>query len=41
MRGLVWPKIRSSIRPWPFEGMPILSGKDRQGITLDRAECFE
>jgi dTDP-4-dehydrorhamnose 3,5-epimerase-like enzyme len=26
---------------WPFEGAPILSVKDRQGITFDRAEWFE
>jgi dTDP-4-dehydrorhamnose 3,5-epimerase len=26
---------------WPFEGAPVLSGKDRQGITFDRAECYE
>jgi len=23
----------------PFEGIPVISGKDRQGITFDRAEC--
>ena len=26
---------------WPIEGLPVLSGKDRQGVTFDRAECFE
>jgi dTDP-4-dehydrorhamnose 3,5-epimerase len=26
---------------WPFDGTPILSGKDRQGVTFDRAECFK
>jgi len=26
---------------WPFDGTPVLSGKDRQGVTFDQAECFE
>lgn len=26
---------------WPFEGTPILSRKDLQGVAFDRAECFE
>jgi len=38
-RCIIWNDSAIGIR-WPFESMPTLSGKDRQGVTLDRAECF-
>jgi dTDP-4-dehydrorhamnose 3,5-epimerase len=39
-RCLIWNDPTIGIA-WPFEGTPVLSGKDRQGVTFDRAECFE
>ncbi|MDH5642517.1 MAG: dTDP-4-dehydrorhamnose 3,5-epimerase [Nitrospira sp.] len=39
-RCLIWNDPAIGIQ-WPFDGAPVLSGKDRQGVTLDRAECFD
>ena len=39
-RCIIWNDSAIGIQ-WPFDGMPVLSGKDRQGVTLDRAECFD
>jgi dTDP-4-dehydrorhamnose 3,5-epimerase len=39
-RCIVWNDSTVNIQ-WPLEGMPILSSKDQQGATFDRAECFE
>lgn len=39
-RCIIWSDPTIGIQ-WPLEGLPVLSGKDRQGTTLDRAECFE
>lgn len=39
-RCIMWNDPAIAIK-WPFEGMPVLSAKDRQGIAFDRAECFE
>jgi len=39
-RCIIWNDPTIGIQ-WPLEGAPILSGKDQQGVTLDRAECFE
>ena len=39
-RCIIWDDPKIGIE-WPFEGAPVLSGKDRQGVTFDRAECFE
>ena len=39
-RCIIWDDPTIGIK-WPFDGLPILSGKDRQGVTFDRAEYFE
>ena len=39
-RCIIWDDPAIGIK-WPFEGVPILSGKDRQGVVLDRAECYD
>jgi hypothetical protein len=39
-RCLIWNDPTVGIT-WPLEGAPILSSKDRQGVTFDRAERFE
>ena len=39
-RCIIWDDPMIGIK-WPWDGTPILSLKDRQGVTLDRAECFE
>ena len=39
-RCIIWDDPTIGVT-WPFEGAPILSVKDRQGITFDRAEWFE
>lgn len=39
-RCIIWDDPTIGIR-WPLDGAPVLSAKDRQGITFDRAECFE
>lgn len=39
-RCIVWNDPTIGIR-WPFDGMPVLSGKDRLGILFDGAEYFE
>ncbi|CUQ68082.1 dTDP-4-dehydrorhamnose 3,5-epimerase [Candidatus Nitrospira inopinata] len=39
-RCLIWNDPTVGIT-WPLEGVPILSSKDRQGVTFDRAERFE
>ncbi|MCP9451771.1 MAG: dTDP-4-dehydrorhamnose 3,5-epimerase [Nitrospira sp.] len=39
-RCLIWNDPTVGIT-WPLEGAPILSSKDRQGVTFDRAEWFE
>lgn len=39
-RCIMWNDPTIGIQ-WPFDGAPILSGKDRQGTTFDRAEWFE
>ncbi|MCP9447846.1 MAG: dTDP-4-dehydrorhamnose 3,5-epimerase [Nitrospira sp.] len=39
-RCLIWNDPTIGII-WPLEGEPILSAKDRQGVTFDRAEWFE
>lgn len=39
-RCILWDDPAIGIK-WPFEGAPVLSGKDRQGVTFDMAECFE
>lgn len=38
-RCIIWNDPTIGIQ-WPFDGAPMLSGKDRQGVTLDRAEWF-
>lgn len=38
-RCIIWDDPTIGIK-WPLEGTPVLSGKDRQGVTFDRAECF-
>ncbi|MBH0200519.1 MAG: hypothetical protein HP497_14090 [Nitrospira sp.] len=37
---IIWDDPTIGIK-WPFEGTPVLSGKDRQGLILDLAERFE
>ena len=39
-RCIIWDDPAIGIK-WPFDGTPILSVKDRQGIPFDRAERFE
>lgn len=39
-RCLIWNDPTIGIT-WPLEGEPMLSSKDRQGVTFDRAERFE
>ena len=39
-RCIIWDDPTIGVE-WPFEGSPILSGKDQQGVTLNLAECFE
>jgi dTDP-4-dehydrorhamnose 3,5-epimerase len=39
-RCLIWNDPTVGIT-WPLEGEPMLSSKDRQGVTFDRAERFE
>ena len=39
-RCIVWDDPMIGIK-WPLDGVPILSGKDRQGVAFNRAECFE
>jgi len=39
-RCIIWDDQTIGIK-WPFEGMPVLSGKDRQGVIFDREECFQ
>jgi dTDP-4-dehydrorhamnose 3,5-epimerase len=39
-RCLIWNDPTVGIK-WPLEGEPMLSSKDRQGVTFDRAERFE
>ncbi|MDH5668394.1 MAG: dTDP-4-dehydrorhamnose 3,5-epimerase [Nitrospira sp.] len=38
-RCIIWNDPTIGIQ-WAFDGLPVLSGKDEQGVTLDRAECF-
>jgi len=38
-RCIIWYDPTIGIQ-WPFDGLPVLAGKDQQGVTLDRAECF-
>lgn len=38
-RCIAWNDPRLNI-PWPLQGAPLLSAKDRQGVNLDRAEVF-
>lgn len=38
-RTILWNDPALAI-PWPLEGEPILSAKDRAGVPLERAECF-
>ena len=38
-RCIIWDDPTIGIE-WPFDGVPVLSGKDRQGAGFDRAECF-
>jgi dTDP-4-dehydrorhamnose 3,5-epimerase len=37
---IIWNDPAIGIQ-WPCDGMPILSGKDRQGSTFEQAEWFE
>ncbi len=39
-RCIIWDDPMIGIQ-WPIDGAPVLSGKDRQGATFDRAERFE
>ena len=39
-RCIIWDDPTIGIK-WPLDGTPILSGRDRQGVTLDLAECYE
>jgi dTDP-4-dehydrorhamnose 3,5-epimerase len=39
-RCIIWNDPTIGVQ-WPSEGIPILSEKDRQGVSFDRAECFE
>lgn len=39
-RCIIWNDPTLGVK-WPFDGVPVLSGKDRQGIAFERAECFE
>lgn len=39
-RCIIWSDPTLRIR-WPFDGIPVLSGKDRQGIEFNAADCFE
>lgn len=39
-RCIIWNDPTIGIK-WPFEGTPVLSGKDSLGVLFDRAECFE
>ena len=39
-RCIIWNDPTIGIE-WPFDGSPILSMKDRQGVVFDQAECFE
>ncbi|MBM4126984.1 MAG: dTDP-4-dehydrorhamnose 3,5-epimerase [Nitrospira sp.] len=39
-RCIIWEDPTIGIK-WPFEGTPVLSGKDRQGARFDQAECFK
>lgn len=38
-RCVIWNDPTLSL-PWPLDGEPALSAKDRLGVTLDRAEVF-
>lgn len=38
-RCIIWNDSAIGVE-WPIDGMPVLSGKDGQGVTLDQAECF-
>lgn len=39
-RCIAWNDPMIGIR-WPFDGTPVLSGKDRQGTEFNEAACFE
>jgi dTDP-4-dehydrorhamnose 3,5-epimerase len=39
-RCIIWNDPTIGIK-WPFDGTPVLSVKDRQGVTFNRAECYE
>ena len=39
-RSLLWNDPQLGI-PWPLSGDPLLSPKDRAGVSLNRAEVFE
>ena len=39
-RCIIWDDPTIGIK-WPIDGRPILSGKDRQGVALSLAECYE
>jgi len=38
-RCIIWNDPTIGIQ-WPFDGLPVLSGKDGQGVMLEQAECF-
>lgn len=38
-RCILWNDSHLNI-PWPLQGEPVLSGKDRQGLPFDKAEVF-
>jgi dTDP-4-dehydrorhamnose 3,5-epimerase len=39
-RCIIWNDPTIAIK-WPFDSMPVLSAKDRQGVAFDLAECFQ